>query len=505
VSRLSKNILYNFVGQGLVLILGFVAVKYVFTRLGEDALGILYFTLTLSTVLSALLEMGVCSTVVREVSASFQTEPVYIRALIRTASLFYWGAYLLLAVGIYFVAPFLVQKWIHLKTMDVPTATWMLQILGMAALISLPRSLYTSLFRGLERMEFNNVIDVIALGAQQSGMVILLISGASLFPVVYWLAISFGLHILLYIFVSARFFSWRALIPGYAKGVILRNRAFSVNMMSISILGAIHSQSDKVIVSKLLPIGTFGVYGFASGAVSRLMLLTNAISQAAFPSFSGLFQAGDRSTMIAQYRKLHDLLCFATVPLFAVIPFASLPLFRYLFNEEIASMLLTPITFLSVGTYMNGTLNVPYFFSLAVGKSEISVKSNFYALFIVLPATGFLVYFFGLTGAGFSWVFYHLFAYSYAVPRICAECLEISASAWYRHILKIFILVAETYGGAWVVITWFGAYTIQALGVAYGVATLAFLIGSYYRIDSEVRAILLQLPRQLKMSLVERA
>ncbi len=69
MSRLAKNIIYNLCGQALLLLLGFVAVKYVFRQLGEDAFGVIYFTLTVNAVLCAMLEMGICSTTVREVSA----------------------------------------------------------------------------------------------------------------------------------------------------------------------------------------------------------------------------------------------------------------------------------------------------------------------------------------------------------------------------------------------------------------------------------------------------
>ena len=89
MSKLSKNIVYNFIGQSLLLVAGLIAMKYVFRQLGEDALGIILFTITLSNVLAAVLEMGICSTTVREISAHFHDEPVYVRALIRTASSFY--------------------------------------------------------------------------------------------------------------------------------------------------------------------------------------------------------------------------------------------------------------------------------------------------------------------------------------------------------------------------------------------------------------------------------
>lgn len=292
MSRLSKNIIYNLFGQGLILVLGFVAVKYIFKQLGEDALGIIYFTLTMNAVLCAVSEIGICSTTVREVSAHFKEEPGYIHDLIRTASLFYWVAYLLLAVIIYFVAPILINKWVNLKTMDAATAMQVLQILGISALLALPRSLYTSIFRGLQRMEFNNFIDVASSALQQFGIIVILAIGGRLLAVVYWIAVSFGVGVLCCIFALHRFFSWQTFVPHYYSTVVKRNLRYSSNMMSISLLAMVHMQFDKIIVSKLLPVSLFGFYGFAYNAVSKTILLTSAVAQAAFPSFSSLFKMG---------------------------------------------------------------------------------------------------------------------------------------------------------------------------------------------------------------------
>jgi len=51
MSRLSKNIASNVLGQGLSLILSFVAVRCVFRGLGGDALGLIYFSQSVSLVL----------------------------------------------------------------------------------------------------------------------------------------------------------------------------------------------------------------------------------------------------------------------------------------------------------------------------------------------------------------------------------------------------------------------------------------------------------------------
>jgi len=497
MSRLSKNITYNVLGQGLLVVLGFVAVKYVFRQLGEDALGIIYFTATLSAILSGVLEMGLGATTLREVSAHARDEPLYIAKLLRTGSLFYWVAYVVVAVALYFFVPLLVTMWIKLKTLDPSAATLVLRILGIGALLALPRAFYISILRGLQRMEFNNLIDVTTGALQQFGTIVILVLGGGLMHVAYWFGACFALGIAAYFVISAHFFSLPALVPGYSFEVVKRNFPYASRMASISILAMVHTQSDKAMVSKLLPVGELGYYGIAYSAISRSTLLTSAIAQAAFPSLSALFKKSDRLALLVQYRKLQDFLCFGIVPIFAAILFATVPVFSYFLNAGAAQLLLLPVTFLCLGFYMNGTLNVPYVFSLAVGRPDIAARLNFYALFCVLPVTLLLVYFFGLAGAGFSWVFYHLFAYAYGVPRMCSECLGIPIRSWYAHISKALILAALTYGLAWVVLAITVARSNMSLLLAYALASMLFLAGAYLMVGEELRETITQLPQTL--------
>lgn len=245
-------------------------------------------------------------------------------------------------------------------------------------------------------------------------------------------------------------------------------------------------QADKLIISKLLPISVVGYYGVGYSSVSKGMVLPNAVSQAAFPLFSALFKTGDHPGLMFQYRKLQDMVCFAAVPLFAVIPFAIVPFFTYIFNAEIASMLNLPITFLCVGFCMRSALVIPYVISLASGKPQIAVKTNSVALFTILPVAGILIYFFGLNGAGFSWVLYNMFVCVYAMPRICKECMNTSSWRWFKHVGRIFFLFFLTYGLVWGTLQAIGNYSVLSLSIAYIFATISFLLGALYIMGEEL-------------------
>jgi O-antigen/teichoic acid export membrane protein len=494
MTRLTKNVIYNTAGQGLVLVLSLLAVRFIFRRLGDDVFGLIFFNLVLTAVLTSILELGVSSTVVREISIHFDSEPGYIRNLIRTASLFYWTAGILLVVVIWITAPLLVTHWVNLKTIDPGTAATTLRILSANTLVALPKGLYASMFRGRQMMGINNVIDVATAATQQVVTLLLLLSGGHVYVVAAGISASNLLGLAAYVVAAGRVFGWRTLIPSFSTEILKRNVSFSGRMTVVSVLILIHLQAAQILVSKLLPIAVFGLYGFAASMVNRATIVTGAVAQAAFPSFSSLYRAQDRVELMSQYRKLQDLLTYGTVPLFAGACFAALPVYKYVLNPDAAWLLLVPTAWLSLGTYMNGAVSIPYMFALAVGRPDIPMKTMLLGLIVVLPVTALLIFKFSLAGAGFSWVFYQIFNYSYMAPRICRECLLIRPRDFYMHVGRAMAWTVVTYGLAWIAIAVPSGYSLAGLVIAYLIASIAFAAGALFLIGPDLKVTISKLP-----------
>lgn len=497
MTLLQRNVLYNVLGQGAVLVLGFVAVKFIYGRLGQDVFGIIIFNQVLTVLLISALELGISSTTIREVSSHLDSEPSYIAELIRTASLFYWAVGLIILIGIYLASPFLVHSWINLSTTDPQTATTMIRILGISAAVALPRVLYGSLFRGIQRMSLNNVIDVGASALQQLGIVVILLLGATNIAVAWWIAGGATVGTLTYAIVAGRLFGWRSLLPGYSAGVIRRNLRFSGHMTAISVLALVQTQADKVIVSKLLPVADLGLYGFASSTVQRSTLVISAITQAAFPSLSRMFKSGNKAELLSQYRKLHDVIVFGTVPLYAGIVFAATPAYTYLFSASAAQRLLVPTALLCVGNLLNAAITMPYLISISAGMPHIASRMNLLALFVALPITIALIYWLGLVGAGLSWVFYNAFAMGYLVPKVCKQILELRPIAWFVGYFRVFVVGGLAYGLTWWLIAIPGSYSVRSLALAYVISSAAFVLAAYALIGPELKESVNQLPQRL--------
>jgi O-antigen/teichoic acid export membrane protein len=488
MSRITRNIIYNGLGQGLSVILGFVAVRFVFRLLGGDALGLIYFSLAFSAALTVALRLGICESAVREVASHQAERPEYIKSFIRTSSLLYWTGYLTLAGVAYVAAPYLIHHWVKLSSLDALTATKILRILSIGALAALPGGLYRAVLVGLQHMGITNLVDVGGKALQQVGIFVILLMHGSLFQVAYWIAGCMGLSVVITWAACARSFSARALLSfGFSMDVVRQNVSYASALMTITLTSWALGQADRIIVSKLLPLKVLGLFSFAAGAVAQGTLLTAAINNAILPHFSRQYAGGNFTEMKASYNKIHDLICFATIPIFAGGPFIAIPFLTHVFDAPSARMLLLPVTFLCISYYMNGTLTAPYVVSLAMGRPDISARQNVYALFFGIPASILAIYFFGLKGAGFSWVLIHIFLYSYGLPRICRECLGIAPREWYFHILRILAPAALIYGTAWVILRALGAFTALWLGVAYVGASAAYVIAAYVMMGEELR------------------
>lgn len=487
MSRLTKNIVYNLVGQGLVLLLGFWGTRLVFHQLGDEALGILYFALALNAVLTPLIDLGVSSTVIREVARSIRTDPAYVEKLARTTATFYWVSYFALTLAIWFIAPWLVLRWLHLKTLDPSVAANVLRLLAFSLLLMLPRSLYSNLLRGLERMDFNNLVDVLMTAIRQGGTIVVILRGGGIVEVAEFYLASFVLNVLAYLIAASRFLPWKAFVPGIFPAVVRQNFGFTKAVSAYTFLSMVQMESDKAIVSKLLPVADLGFYGVAQTMVIRANQIPGAVNQAAFPKLSALFHDGDTEGFRREYRRLQDLVCFSMVPVFTALIFVSVPLFTYLLNAQTARMLFIPTVLLSLGAYMNGTLNMPAVVSLAAGRPDIGARQNFYALFLVLPVTALLIWRFGLIGAGASFVFYHLYAYSYGARRVARECLGMRARDWYANVGTAVSIGCICYVPAWVLMHRMAADSVFAIIVALSLATCIYVAAAYAVIGDELK------------------
>lgn len=493
MSILKKNIFSNLIGQTALLLIGFVSFRYVYTSLGEDGLGIIYFSLMLSTMLTASLELGMAKTTVRELAGYKTTEPDYVIKLLQTFSFVYLCTYALLSITFALSVPLITGSWVNLTTMDRDLANHALMIIGTSSLLSIPKAFLSSICVGLQKMHVNNAINVVVAILQQVGIILLLSEGNDIVHVGYWIAATNMLNVLVYLFFVSRLVTFKALLPKFSMPVIARVKKYLSKMAWISVLSMATKQLDKLLISILLPIGVLGIYSFAYTTVTKLALITDSIMQAVFPVFSELDRKNDSLKSHDRFFSIQDILIYGLVPVYVALTFFALPLFTVLLDEVKARALILPLLFLSVAFYLNGLLRLFSTYVLAKGKPIYIFRSIILVLVIAVPSSVLLINEFGMAGAAFSWIVISITGACYMVPVVYLRELHKPARLWLGPAFLASITACITYLPAW-----FMAYSISntepvAFISVYIVATLIYSVVALNLSSGGLRNALLKL------------
>lgn len=485
MSKLSRNILYNLVGQGLLLVLGFVATGVTYRQLGDEALGLIYAGYMLNTVLVGALVAGLSRTVVREIAHNLKHNAPYVDALIRTANLLFWTAYALLVLFAWLLIPWVVEHWLNIHTMDITLAIRSMRMMMAGSLLGIVTPFYSAIAYGNENTGISNIADVTTAVLRQIGTLIVISLGADLFMTSVWIAFSFFVALPIYWVGLQRFVASKVLFSfGWSRQVLRESAGFASGMLLVSMTNVIQGQLDKIVISRLLPVGVFGYYTFAANTAERAGAVRAAIGMAAMPSFSSQAAIGDLNALRAQYIKVQDLMSIAAVPVYGLVAFAFPFLLKLVFSAEIATHLGPTSALLVFATLLSSVISGAYNLAIARGQSRLIARSSIAALAISMPVSIGLIWRFGLTGAGFSLVVYWSYWCIDLVPRVYRQCLDLPVRDWFVYLSRILLATTATYGIGWIALQAWNLLSIPAILITYSAATISFAIAGYFLLSA---------------------
>ena len=162
-------------------------------------------------------------------------------------------------------------------------------IMGLFVAFQWPASLYDGGLMGLQRQVLLNSVRWVMATIQHAGAVLVLwlISPSILVYFTWQIFISIIQTLLLAYSV------WKSLPvtrkkSSFQKYLLQKNWQFAAGMTGISIVATILTQTDKIILSKLLTLRVFGYYMLAVSVGNALAYLVQPISAALFPKLAQL-------------------------------------------------------------------------------------------------------------------------------------------------------------------------------------------------------------------------
>lgn len=407
------NVTANVVARAWGIISVYLFVPLYLKFLGIEAYGLVGFYSTLLGVL-AFADMGFTATLNREMARlSVRKDSAReMRDLLRTYEALYLCISSAIAITIQLLAPFIAERWLRSKDLQPHEIAAAIRLMGVSIALQLPSGLYIGGLMGLQRQVRANLIQMAwGLFRGVGTVLVLRFIAPTIFAFALWQLASNGAYCL-----AARWNLWRVIssgsiqFPASLKWHVLRKTSrFAAGMTGMAVVSTVLSQTDKLVVSKTLPLEMLGYYTLAGALAAVPLMLAGPIASAVFPRLTGLVALGDRKSLALLYHRTCEAVAVAVIPVgLTVAFFAGAFIQAWTGSSIIAQRAGLVASLLFGGQLLQAITVVPYYLALAHGNVQLNVKIGLVSIVISIPLLLLLLTKYGLVGAGLSWLIINL-------------------------------------------------------------------------------------------------
>ncbi len=438
-----RNILANYIGQATTSLLGIVFVPVYISYLSIEAYGLVGLFAVIQVWMS-LLDLGMTPTLAREMALfkndaeSTQT----IRDLLRSLEIVFISLAFAIALSIAVAAPYLATHWINRGHLSQATVTHALTIMSLVIALRFLEGIYRSALVGLQQQVWLNSASVALAGLRAPGAIAIL---AFVSPTIEAFFVWQGVISLLTIGLFAAKVHYA--LPAaprparFSMGVLISIRRFAGGMFLLALLSVMLTQVDKLLLSRLLPLGQFGVYMLASTVTGSIYLIVGPITQAIYPAFVRLASSNDIGHLSRKYHAAAQLVTLLLAPPVALLTaYPKAIFFVWSNNAQLATQTGPLLAVLAVGTFLNGLMHVPHQLQLAYGWTRLSIASNILAIALLMPALFWSVPRYGAIAAAMIWLVLNASYLVCQMPVMHRRLLPGELRAWYLNDVALPIL-----------------------------------------------------------------
>ena len=433
LTALRRNVAANLVGRAWVMALGIAFIPVYLKFLGIEAYGLVGFFATLQAVFG-LLDLGLGATINRELarlSAGGDRRPEQ-RALLRTLEACYWAISLTAGLLVLVLAPAIAHHWVQPSALSPLAVERAVRLMGLVLALQLPFAFYQAALMGLQRQVALNVILIVTATARSVGTALVL------WKVSPSIEAFFLCQLVVSVAQIAATLLWVWLTVGGfgARPELARLRPvwrYAAATSANSIVGIALTQTDKVLLSKLLPLEQFGYYALAGTLASFVWAVVIPVNQALFPRFAQLVELGDQVSLSALYHRASQVMTVAVVPAAAtVVLFAWQVIVLWTRNTQTADQTAVLAALLIAGTTINALISVPSYLQSAAGWPSLMVYTNLTAAIVLVPAILIVTPRYGAVGAAGVWLVLNAGYLLFNIPAMHRRLLRGEMWRWYR-------------------------------------------------------------------------
>lgn len=398
-----KNVLANFVGRFWSILSNFLFIPLYINILGFENFSIISFTLILAGIMG-ILDAGMTATLSRQfarrdislkktVSVFFTLEKVYLLIV----------AFILLFVFVY--SEWIVNNWLNVSS-DLDLVL-ILKIIGFDIAFQMLLKFYMGGLLGAERQVKANLYQVLWGIFRNAGVVVLIYFSPSLYVFVLWqafttivFAILFRLILMKDVLKISKFYFNKP----FEFNVLKEVGSFVFGMLLISLVSAVSTQLDKLVISRLLPIDELGYYTISVSLAMGLIIIINPITTAILPRLTLLFSTNELQKAREIFLNVNAFTSILVVSLMSMmIIFSREIIWSWTGNEDIANNSSEVLSIIAIGYGFLAIVSLFYGVCIANGFTKFNNYLGIFSMFLTIP--GYIILVKSMGGKGAAIVF----------------------------------------------------------------------------------------------------
>jgi len=372
--------------------------------LGVDGYGIIALYLAVSAIV-ALLDLGFSPTLARELHDQRRNVQEKI-SLLRTFEITYAMIIGTLIICVLLLPPATFSVFVAAEDLARPEVADSIRLVLIAAAVQLQFFFYVAGLLGVEEQTKGNLV-IVGAGIVRSAVVIL--------PL--WLYPTPGVFLLwqltfaLVFAVLARQMLYRSLRQGtdlppaeFQSRLITENLSFAGGMFLVSLTAAVNAQLDKLLMGRLIGMGSLAEYSLVSMFAQLLVFVVSPVTIAMLPRFVRSATGGDNAEvrgLFAISYKLVGVIVSAAVG--SMIFFGPFLVNLWTVGKVRSDSVATYAVPLVIGYALLALGTVPHIVAVANKNLRGSMAISATLLFTV-PAYWYFIRHFGAVGAAFTWL-----------------------------------------------------------------------------------------------------
>lgn len=413
---LKKNIIANYIGQGYITLIGIFMPPFYLEYLGAEAYGLVGFFSLIGTLL-AVLSMGLSPTLARQIALERGRDEhdfFRLRQLLRSIELIFLILTLSVGLGIGLGSFWIADHWLSVEQLPQSDVAYCISLMGIIIGSNWFGLLYRGGIQGTEKMVWLSV----------AGIIMASLRYLLAYAMLRWLTneprhffeFQLAISLIELVLFGIKFYS---LLPrthethyGFSWSALKAVLPFTSGIAYTSSLWILLTQSDKLILSHLLPLREYGYFALVGVVANGLLTLVYPVSQALLPRLTLLLSQGNEHEMPQLYRKATQLVATIIFPIAGTIALFSKQVLYAWTGDSAAALWASPIlTWFILGNCILTMTVFPNYLQYAHGKLRLQVINSSINAVVQLPILLYAANYYGVLGVAYSWFGIRLLAF----------------------------------------------------------------------------------------------